>query len=274
MKNYIKAGMVTVLLGVIYYSSFIWMWERWNAAETYYSHGPLVPLVSLFFIWSKRDKLKAVVLKPSNWGLVLIVLGLLMHMLGVLFGIFFVSPISLIVVISGLILYFFGFLMIKEIIFPIAFLFFMVPLPLVLIADMNFKLKLLATDWSVFTLNKIGIHTIQQGSTIRMPNSQMVVEGQCSGLKYLISLVAFSSVFAHVINKKNIYKWIIFVASPLIALLSNSFRITLLGWVSDVYGSEAAFGWFHDFSGFLLFFVATVGLLSVSSLFPEINNEK
>ena len=272
-ENLIKVGVITALLGIIYYPSFEWLWGRWNAAETYYSHGPLIPLASLFFLWSKREKFKTLALKTSGWGIALILFGLLMHIIGLWSGIYFVSPISLIVVISGLILYFFGIAVFKEVIFPVLFLFFMVPLPLVLIADINFKLKIIATDWSVFTLNKIGIQAVQDGSTIRMRNSYLLVAGQCSGLKYLISLVAFSAAFAYTINKKTVFKWIIFLISPFIALMSNAFRIVLLGWVSDVYGMEAALGWFHDFSGFLLFFVATIGLLVITSLFPSNTSE-
>ncbi|MBU4477905.1 MAG: exosortase/archaeosortase family protein [Candidatus Omnitrophica bacterium] len=266
VQNLLKTSIIIILLGIIYYPMFCWVWERWNATESYYSHGPLIIITSLFIVWVKKKELKKLELQPSNWGIVLVALGLLLHLSGIWAGVYFVSGFSFILAITGLIMYFFGKRILKEIWFPVTFLLFMVPLPLVIISDITFKMKMFATHGAVLALNKIGITSIQEGSTIKMPYSYLIVEGQCSGLKYLISLLAFGAAFAYLIRKNIAVRWMLFLSSIPIALLANIFRIVLMGWVSDVFGMEAAHGWFHDFSGFLLFFFAAVGFLVVNNL--------
>lgn len=265
-KNYMKAGIIAIFLSLIYWPTFVWMWGRWNAEETYYSHGILIPIASLFFLWQKKEDLLKQKIITSNAGMILIVIGLLLHFAGVMIKLYFLSGISLIMLIAGLVLYFLGKDIFKKAIFPIVYLIFMIPLPLVLISNIVLRMKLFAAQMSTIVLNKIGFEAVREGNIITMANSILEVGAPCSGLRSLISLMAFGAAFAYLSGDNLIKKWIIFFSAFPVAIGANIFRITLLGWVSEVYGMKASQGWIHDFSGYLLFAIAAVGLLIVNSL--------
>ena len=154
----------------------------------------------------------------------------------------------------------------KNLIFPIFFLLAMVPLPLVMIGNITVKLKLLAAQCATFTLNKIGFPSILDGSTIRMPDSFTVVAAPCSGLRSLISLITLGLLFAYALKVSYLKKGLLLLSSIPIAIITNIMRISLLAIINDLYGEKAAMGFFHDFSGFLVFAIAFISLLGVSRL--------
>ncbi len=265
-ENAIKVGVITALLGVIYYPAFVWMYARWNTADTYYSHGPLVIIASLFFLWNMKDELVKIKPVPSNNGIILMVIALIMHIAGALIKFYFASAVSLVIMIIGITLYFFGKKTVKETQFPLLYLGFMIPAPLVIISNITIKMKLFAGSMATVLLNKIGVQAIRDGSIIKMSRSYMEIEAPCSGLRSLISLLAFGAAFAYMTRLSFLKKWILFLAALPIAIFANVMRIVLLGWVSEVYGMEAAQGWVHDFSGYLLFAIAALGMIVVNSL--------
>ncbi|MCG2711907.1 MAG: exosortase/archaeosortase family protein [Candidatus Omnitrophica bacterium] len=265
-ENLVKVGVIAVLLGVIYYPAFVWMWARWNTADTYYSHGPLVIIASLFFLWNMKEELVKSKLLPSNKGIILMVPALIMHISGALIRFYFVSAVSLVIMFFGIILYFFGMETVKKTQFPLFYLGFMIPAPLVVISNIVIRMKLFACSMAAVLLNKIGLQAVRDGSIIKMSRSYLEIEAPCSGLRSLIALLAFGAAFAYMTKHNLFKKWVLFLAAFPIALFANVMRIVLLGWVSEVYGMKAAQGWVHDFSGYLLFAAAAVGMLVVNSL--------
>ncbi|MCP4650103.1 MAG: exosortase [PVC group bacterium] len=258
--------MITALLGAIYYPAFNWMWGRWNSEDTYYSHGPLIIIACLFFIWSKRSTLSEIKTNPSYIGIVLIVLALVFHLGGTFINLYFISACSMIILIMGVVMLMVGLSALKEVLFPIVYLLFMIPLPMVLVSNIVLKMKLFAAELATSALNKIGLEAVRDGSIINMANSYLEVEAPCSGLRSLIALMAFGAAFAYLTNNSLWKKWLLFLSALPIAIAANVMRIVLLGWVSDVYGMKAAQGWVHDFSGFLLFAVAALGMLAMNGL--------
>ncbi|MFH1283028.1 MAG: exosortase/archaeosortase family protein [bacterium] len=260
-KNCLKVTLIALVIGVIYVPTFIWMWGRWFAEESYYSHGILVPFVVIFLVLFKKDDLKEIKPRKNNMGLLMIGMALAIHLASAWTKVYFTSGLSLILLILGLVLYFLGKKYFGKLLYPILFLLFMVPMPLVLIANLSVKLKLFAAQCATILLNKIGIPAMRNGSTIRTMHSYMEVEGPCSGIRSLISLLALGALVAYFMNTKMIKKWLLLALSIPIAICANIFRVTLLTSASEIYGDKFAMGWFHDFSGFLLFFVAFLGLM-------------
>lgn len=260
-NNYLKMTLIAFLTAAIYIPTFIWMWGRWFAEESYYSHGILMPIVVIFLILFKKDELKNLKPELNKWGLLLIGMSLLIHLVSAWTKIYFTSGFSLILLILGLVLYFLGIEYFKKLFYPILFLLFMVPMPMVMIANVSLKLKLFAAQCSTWLLNNIGIAAVRDGSTIRTAHSQMMVEGPCSGLRSLISLLALGALVAYFMKGKTVKKCLLLVLSVPIAICANIFRVTLLTSAAEIYGLEFVEGWFHDFSGFLVFFVALIGLM-------------
>ncbi|MCG2704874.1 MAG: exosortase/archaeosortase family protein [Candidatus Omnitrophica bacterium] len=259
--NLIKFISCAVLLLIAYLPTINWMVGRWNAEDSYYSHGFLIPLISIFLAWQRKDKIKDVLIKSDARGLWLIIAGLLVHIACAALRVGFLSGFSLIFVIYGLVLFFFGVEMARLMRFPIFFLLTMVPLPLVLVSNLTVKIKLFAAQCATFILNHIGFPSVRDGSMIRMPNSVILVEAPCSGLRSLISLLTLGLLFAYMLKASFIKKGILLLSAIPLAVATNMLRIIMLGTVNDLYGEKAAFGFFHDFSGFLVFALAFAGML-------------
>ena len=262
--NKIKIILVIILVVVTYIPTFFWMKERFLGAESYYTHGFLVPLISLWLIYRKKEKLKKIEKKSNINGLFILIFGLLFHFLGLLLQIKFVSGFSLLFVLLGLSLYLAGKDYTKEILFPILFLAFMAPLPRVLIIHISFKMKLLAAEAGASLINWLNIPVYRTGSIVYLPNTALTIGSPCSGLRSLISLTALGALFAHLSDLSKIKKTILFVSAIPLALAANILRIGMLLWVAYVYGQNVATGKFHDISGMFVFIFAIAGLMIVN----------
>ena len=163
----------------------------------------------------------------------------------------------------GLVLLFFGKNYLRPLLFPIAFLLFMIPLPAVAIANLSFRLKIFAAQIATFTINKLGVPAIREGSLIRTIHSQIMVEDPCSGIRSLIALIALGALMAYYSKLSRVKKAALFISSVPIAVSTNIIRIIALSMVSEIYGEKYATGFFHDAMGILVFVFAFLGLALV-----------
>ena len=272
-NDLMKFATSIALLLVAYLPTIAWMADRWFAKESYYSHGVLIPLVSLFVIWQRRDALGKIRVSGSFAGLWIVAISLFVNIICAALKIYFISGFSLVFAIYGLVLFFFGKEMVRNMIFPLSFLFLMIPLPLVIIGNLTVKLKLLAAHLSTFVLNKVGFRCILDGSVILMPTSRLEVAAPCSGLRSIISLLTLGLLFAYAMKTSLLKKSILFLSSIPIAIVTNVMRITIVAIVNDLYGGKVAMGAFHDFTGYMVFVAAFLGLFGVSKILEPGQNE-
>ncbi|MCD4781941.1 MAG: exosortase [Candidatus Omnitrophica bacterium] len=251
---------------VVYIPILVWMWDRWWAADSYYSHGILVPFFSGFLVWQQKETLAKIKRKRVPFGFVLIVIGLLVYLAASSFRIYSISGFSMLIVLAGIILYFFGWAIFKVIWFPFTFLFFMMPLPLFIIRNISFQMKMFAARLSTFILNNIGLIAVQQGSLIKMPHAFVTVDDVCSGLRSLISLTALGSVVAYLMKGHYMKRVILFLSTIPIAIITNMCRIVFLAFVSEVWGAEYVEGAIHDISGYMVFALAFILLMGTGKL--------
>jgi len=169
-------------------------------------------------------------------------------------------------VLVGIILCFYGSKILRAVLFPVLFLFFMMPLPLVAVVYISFKMKLFATEISRVVLQNMGFAAIREGSIIRMPHASVIVEDVCSGLRSLISLIALASVFAYWMKGSAAKKVFIALSAIPIAIVTNVCRIVFLSFVSEVWGPQYAIGFIHELSGFFVFALAFVMLYTLVRL--------
>ena len=270
MKEVWDGYQEVVIAGILFFAAYtpilIWMWDRWWAADSYYSHGILVPFFSGFLIWQEKEKLSQIKRVPMKSGLILIIIGLLVYLAASSFRVYSISGCSMFIVLAGMILYFFGWPFFKAVLFPFIFLLFMMPLPLVIIRNISFKMKMFAADLATIVLNKMGILAIQQGSLIKMRHSQVTVDDVCSGLRSLISLTALGSVVAYWMKGPMIKRLVLFLSTIPIAIFTNMCRVVLLAFVAEIWGAEHVEGLVHDFSGFMVFGLAFLLLIGVGKL--------
>lgn len=266
VKGYARESIAVVGLLLTYFPTFIWMWGRWFAEDSYYSHGILVPFVSIFLAWQNKDEVKNIPREESPWGFRLIVLGIVVHLFSSAFRVYFTSGFSLLIVMTGFVLYFFGERVLRKMAFPLAFLIFMVPLPMVVVTNMSFYLKLFVANIATMFLNNMRIAAVCEGSIIKMPNAHVIVNDVCSGLRSLISLAALASVFAYWMRASLAKKTGLFLAAIPIAIFTNVCRVLLLSVISEIWGVQYAAGWIHDVSGFMVFIFAFYFMYAVGKL--------
>ena len=249
------------VLAYVYYPTFVWMWDRWFAGDSYYSHGFLIPLVSLYWIFQQRKKLAKLKQESSLLGLGILVFGIVLQVISSVLRIYFLSAISLIVVLLGAVHFLFGIKIFKATWFPIGFLFLMIPLPLLIISEITLQLKFFVAQVAVQLLNASGIPALREGSYIQMRHAEVLVGDPCSGLRSFLAFLCLGFVFAY---GEGIAFWkratMVLIAFPL-AIVSNIGRVFLLGLVGEIYGVEAIHGWFHEGSGILSFSIAFIFLL-------------
>jgi len=241
----------------------MWIYDRYIGADSYYSHGFIVPLVSLFLIYQQKDRLSQVKQRSSKIGLFVIFFALLLHVLGTALYIFSVSGFSLFFLAIGLSLFIFGEETTKIIWFPLFFLVFMFPLPMAMISLIAFPLKIFAAKAGVFAVSLFGVPVHGEGFNIFIPAGHLLVGNPCSGLRSLIAFLALGSIFAYMAPLTSARKWALFLLSIPIALLSNIVRVPILILVSHYWGlkSAAPDTLVHTGSGVLVFVLGFLLLL-------------
>ncbi|UCD18101.1 MAG: exosortase/archaeosortase family protein, partial [Candidatus Zixiibacteriota bacterium] len=206
-----------------------------------YSHGFLIPLISGYLIWKKRETLSTIELTHSNLGLLVIICGMVLFIIGNGASEYFTVRFSLIVTIFGIILYHFGRRIINRTWFEIVFLIFMIPIPYVIYFSVTFPMQLLVSKATVGLLTIIGMPVIRQGNIIHLPDQMLEVAEACSGMRSLISLLALGAIYAYMTQKRLSGKIILFLATIPIAVIGNIFRVvvtSLLAYAGDVRVTE------------------------------------
>jgi len=245
-----------------------WMTIRWDQPNSYYSHGWLVPAISAVLVYRKRKRLSAARVRPCLGGLGVLLPSLLLHLLGTAWQVGFLSGFAMLGVLGGLVLTLFGPEVLRVVLFPLLFLAFMVPLPVLLVESVSFRLKLLAARLAVAALDLAGMVAVRQGSYIRIPAGTVIVDDVCSGLKYLISLMAFGALYAHISSVSRPQKAVLFLLSIPIAFVANVFRVVLMVVIAYFWGVATIQKWyFHDTFGFMLFAAAFLMLFATEALF-------
>lgn len=266
IKKYLKEISVSTIFILTYVPTLIWMYDRWFTADSYYSHGILIPFVTGFLVWQKKHELAEIKRTSSKWGIPLIAAGLVIHLLSSLFRVYFTSGFSMLIVLSGMILHFYSFALFRKILFPVCFLIFMIPIPEVAIVNISFKMKMLAAQMATVLLNKIGLLAIRKGSIIQMQHAHVIVDDVCSGLRSLISLTALGAIFAYWMEAPAFKRILLFASTIPIAIATNMIRVIFLAGVSEIWGAQYATGVVHDASGFMVFALAFLLLYAVGKV--------
>ncbi|MFC1898821.1 exosortase/archaeosortase family protein [Chloroflexota bacterium] len=259
LKTRILSFSVFIGIIVLYLPVLIWLVQEW-LNNPFYGHGFIVPIVSAISFWMKRDNFKLE--KPSLPGIIICFAGLLIYVLSFsIWGIYFLSALSLLIVIFGAIVYLVGMGRAREFLFPIGFLFFMIPMPIV--NQLSYYMQNFTSYATVAVVRLFNVDITAVGNQISLSNSSFIIGPQCSGMNSIISLLTIAVFLAFMLMTCNAFwKKIILSLSALpLAVLSNIVRITILLIIAENWGTEAAMSYFHNISSPLLF------ILSITLLF-------
>jgi len=270
-RPFILAGCVILAFVVVYFRILNGLYLDWSN-DPNYSHGFLVPFISAYFIWQQRERLQQLSAKPANSGLVLIAFSLFVLMVGIAAQEYFTRRASMVFLLAGIVLFLLGWQWLKSLALPIAFLFFMIPLPYIIYDAMAFPLKLFVAKFSVLALKLMGVVVLREGNIIMFPNTVLEVADACSGLRSLMSLLALGVALAVLTQKRKIAMILLIVLTVPIAVVTNMFRVIGTGYLAQYYGTAAAEGFFHEFAGMGVFLLAMVLLFVASGVLRKVLN--
>jgi exosortase len=257
-----------LLLAWLYASILAHLFLQWvgPSRDPNFEHGIFVPMFAFFVLWQERAKLKAIPSQPSWAGLPLVMLSLLMLLLGVLGAELFFSRTSLLVLLAGLIILFQGWTFFRAVLFPWAFLILMIPIPNLILQQVTFPLQLLASKLATVMLELVGVPVLRQGNLIVLASMPLDVAEACSGIRSLLTLVTLAIMYGYLMETRKWVRVALAVSAVPIAVAANSFRIFGTGLLVQYWDPDKAEGFFHAFSGWLIFVVALVMLYGVHRL--------
>jgi exosortase len=251
---------------LVYFDVVARLIHQWSS-DPNFSHGFIVPLFSAFVVWTQRRELIALPVKPSNSGLVVIAVSLALVIIGSLGAELFVARVSLILLLAGMAIFLLGWQHFRVILFPWLFLFFMVPIPAVIFAQMTLPLQTLAARLATAALQTVGIPVLREGNVIALPAMPLEVAEACSGIRSLLSLGTLAIIYGYFLEEKLLPRVLIALAAIPIAVMANGFRIFGTGVLVQYWDADKALGFFHEFSGWLVFIVSMLLLFLIHKSF-------
>jgi exosortase D (VPLPA-CTERM-specific) len=237
----------------IFWIGFVSLAQAWSTAE--YSHGPLIPLISLYLFLRELRRLpppKPVVHDRAP-GLIIITVALLLAIAGNLTRIPDIVTYAFIIWVGGVVMTIFGWERGKLHQLGVVHLIFMLPLPQFVYLKLTIVLQTISSEIGVWFVALMGVPVYLEGNVIDLGVYKLQVAEACSGLRYLFPILSFSYLFAILYRGPIWHKAVLLLAAAPLTVLMNSFRIGVIGVLVNSYGIEQAEGFLHYFEGWVIF---------------------
>lgn len=254
-------AIIGVLLLYLFNEPMFHLYKVWDTREEY-SHGFLIPVLSIFFIYQAKNSLLVKQFDGSWVGFMIALLGFIFAIIGNMTTIYVVVQYAFILSIFGIAYAYLGKAAFRDVYVAFLLLLFMIPLPEFLYQNISQQLQLLSSYLGVLVIRLFDISVYLEGNVIDLGNYQLQVVDACSGLRYLFPLMCFGFICAHIFKAPLWQKLIVFFTTIPITVLMNSFRIGVIGVLVNYWGIEQAEGFLHDFEGWIIF-MACVGVLFI-----------
>ena len=255
--------LVGLAVGIVYYPTLAWLvWTWWDTNA--YSHGFLIPLISLFLAWEARGRLAQLAPQPALWGgSTLLAISAALLLAGRFGGLMLFEAISLIVLLPGLVVLIWGWRHLRVLALPLAYLQFTIPWMDPIIDRVHWPFQLLSARLGTAMLNALQYPAFRDGIHISLPGVEMEVAPECSGVRFLTTVIAIGIPLTYFTQRSWRRAAGVIASGVAFTILTNSLRVALAG-LSGYYGGSAMLhGPYHVFHGW---FVAQFGLVGVIAL--------
>ena len=262
-------------LAFLYFTVLVKLENDWWHDENY-SHGLLIPFVITFIVWQERKQISEWEARPATWvGAIGISFSLFALWAGTAGAELFVQRASLVLMLASIVVYFFGLRFMRFVAVPLMLLVVSIPIPQIVFNRITFPLQLFASRCAVAAMSFFSIPVLRQGNVIELmplgasePKKLAVVEA-CSGIRSLMTLVTLAMIYAYFSRPTSKGKFfgtfrsvILVLAAVPIAILTNALRVSGTGVLAHYYGTRVADGFFHSFSGWVIYIVAALMLFA------------
>jgi exosortase len=235
-----------------------------------FSHGFFVPVFSAFVIWQERERLIRLRPRPSWFGLFILALALGILVVGQTGAELFLARFSLVLLLTGLIVLFGGWNFFHALLFPLAFLLLMIPVPSLIFNQITFPLQILASKVAATVLPLMNVPILREGNVINLPVMALEVAEACSGIRSLMSLITLAIIYGYLMERRVVMRWVLALSAIPISVAANSVRIIGTGLLVQYWDPDKAQGFFHLFSGWLIFVVSLMMLYLLHALLRTI----
>ena len=263
-------GLVVAAVILTYWGVLVELVSDWYTDDNY-SHGFFIIPLAAYFAWERRDDLAIAPIKTAWTGLAVVAASLVLLVGGLLGAELFLSRVSVIGALAGAVLFIFGWQVFRIVLFPLAFLLLMVPLPQIIFNKIAFPLQLLASNFGEASINAMDIPILREGNVLILANATLEVAEACSGIRSLVSLFTLGLVYGYFADPRPWVRVVIALSAVPVAIITNGLRVASAGVAAHNYGEAGVEGIFHDFSGWVVFVVAFVMMFGLLRLLQWIS---
>lgn len=256
-------------------------WDVWHRLVTdwytddNYSHGFLIVPLAAYFAWERREALKSTRRKPRTLsGLAVVAIAMVLLVAGTLGVEFFLTRVSLVICLLGVVISVGGWRHARILAFPIAVLLLMIPLPAIVFNQIAFPLQLLASRFGESVVALAGVPVLREGNVIILASTTLEVAEACSGIRSLVSLLTLGLVYGYFTDPRNGVRTFLALVTIPIAIVANGLRVAGTAIIAHHFGASAASGFFHTFSGWMVFVTAVALLLLVDHFRKAFSNPR
>jgi exosortase len=249
----ILAGLILILYASVIKDLVLQWWT-----DPDYGHGFFVPLFSGYILWHERQRWTKTEINPSNFGFLVMLGAVSLLLLGSLGAEFFTSRFSLLVLLAGMILFLAGLKMLRAVSFPLGYLMWMIPIPVIIYNQITFPLQLIASRLATAGLELAQVPVLRDGNILIMSNYSLEVVEACSGIRSLMTLMALAVAYGYLVSPRRWVRYVLVALMVPIAIVTNAIRIMGAGILARHFGPAAAEGFLHEFSGWAIFVVAVL----------------
>jgi exosortase len=264
-KTLAGAALITIGLVFTFWQVLVRLVDAW-IVDGNYSHGFLIPPLAAYFAWERRERFSAAPMRQNWFGLVVLVGSLLVLLAGLMGSELFLSRIALPGALAGIVLFLFGWKRLQVMIFPLAFLLLMIPLPAIIFNRIAFPLQLFASRVGEAAIGAANIPVLREGNVLTLSNKVLEVAEACSGIRSLVSLITLGIVYGYFIDPRPWVRLAIVASTIPVAILANGARVAGTGMAAAWISPKAADGFFHEFSGWIVFLFAFAMILVVQRI--------
>ena len=244
---------------------------RWDTVD--YTHAFFIFPISLWLTWRKRAHLKDLaknIKQGKNlFGFIVLFIGILLYIFGVRQDYLFITTLSLVPLLFGLLIYLYGTHVAKSLSFPILYLLLLVPPPFGILDSITLPMRhgiSVLTEKILFILN---YPISREGLMLTIGYNEIFMGQPCSGFRSLITMFSLVLVYVYIIKGSLTKKLSLTALIIPFALLGNLVRVITLCLITFYFGEEAGQGFFHNFSGIVMFIITILGLISIESMFNK-----
>lgn len=237
-----------------------WLWSEWMSND-YYGHGILIAPVALYLAVQRFRNDDSLVYPSGSgylYGILLLAAALAAYLFFLQARAFYLTAFAMVAMLGGLVWALGGTNVVRKLLFPIAYLVFMIPLPSW--DRITLPLALFTGVCSGGLVQFLGLDVIIVGNAVSLPNAELMIGAQCSGVNSLIALTSLMVLVAYLLDGPIWSRIVLVLLAIPLAIVGNILRVASLLFIAREWGAQAAFTYYHDYSG-IFFFIGVLLLV-------------